>query len=149
MIRFRDFVAHRCPAAAELGRSATEGIRVATRKTGSRRLVVDGVAYRWRIRRRATYSQADYGYGTLHVAVELAEESGAVLVLYTDRPHPADWNTESVVPVCPSDVAGWVREALASGWVASRPGPQFIHRPVSPPAAAPDAAPGTSIDGGA
>jgi hypothetical protein len=52
---------------------------VATRKTGSRRLVVDGVAYRWRIRRRATYSQADYGSGTLHVVVELAEQPGAEL----------------------------------------------------------------------
>lgn len=118
---------------------------MATRKTGSRRLVVDEVAYRWRIRRRATYSQADYGHGTLHVAVELAERPGAVLVLYTDRPHPADWGTTRVVPVRPSDVAGWVRAALAAGWVPSQPGPQFIHRPVSAPPAGPDAVPGTSV----
>jgi hypothetical protein len=104
---------------------------VATRKTGSRRLTVDGVTYRWRIRKRETYSQADYGSGKLHVAVELAEDPGTVLVLYTDRPHPADWGTEQVVPVRPSDVAGWVREALAAGWLPSVSGPQFIHRPVS------------------
>mgnify|MGYP000293502568 CR=1 FL=1 len=28
MIRFWDFIAHRCPAAAELGRSAVEDVRV-------------------------------------------------------------------------------------------------------------------------
>src|SRR5213595_2777243 len=104
---------------------------MATRKTGSRRLVVDGVAYRWRIRKRATYSQADYGCGTLHVAVEVADKPGAVLLLYTDRPHPADWGTRQVVPVRPADVAAWVREALEAGWLPSRPGQQFIHRPVS------------------
>ena len=49
---------------------------MATRKIGSRRIVVDGIAYRWRIRKRATYSQADYGHGKLHVAVELAERPG-------------------------------------------------------------------------
>lgn len=101
---------------------------MAIRKTGSRRLVVDGVTYRWRVRKRATYSQADYGSGVLHVAVELFEQPGAVLVLYTDRPHPADWGTKQVVPVCPSDVALWVREAVSVGWVPSQSGPQFIHR---------------------
>jgi hypothetical protein len=100
---------------------------VATRKKGSRRLVVDAVAYRWRIRRRATNSQADYGTGTLNIAVQLAEQPGALLLLFTDRPHPADWGTKQVVPICPSDVAAWVREAIQAGWVPSQPGPQFIH----------------------
>ena len=103
---------------------------MATRNSGSRQLVVDGVAYRWRIRKRATYGQSDYGCGKLHVAVELAEKTGSVLVLFTDRPHPADWGAKEVVPVRPSDVAMWVREALAAGWVPSRSGPQFIHHPV-------------------
>lgn len=113
---------------------------MATRKTGSRRLVVNGVAYRWRIRKRATFSQADYGNGTLNVAVELAEQPGAVLLLYTDRPHPADWGTKQVVPILPSDVANWVQQALAAGWVPSIPGPQFIHSPVCVTGATPDAA---------
>jgi hypothetical protein len=98
---------------------------MATRRTGSRPIVVDGVAYRWRIRRRATYCQADYGSGKLHVAVELADRPGAVLVLVTDRPHPRDWSTEVAVPVTPSDVAGLVRLAIRSGWIPSEPGPQF------------------------
>ncbi|HEY1188031.1 MAG TPA: hypothetical protein VGE74_10260 [Gemmata sp.] len=120
---------------------------MATRKTGSRLLVVDGVTYRWRIRKRATHSQADYGCGTLHVAVELAEQPGTVLVLHTDRPHPADWNTRQVVPVRPADVVGWVREALTAGWVPSQPGSQFILHSVggpSPEEAEPGAAPDTA-----
>jgi hypothetical protein len=125
------------------------GHGVATRKTGSRRLVVDGVAFRWRIRHRATYSQADYGSGTLHIAVELAEEPGAVLVLYTDRPHPADCGTKRVVPVRPSEVAGWVRTALGAGWVPSQPGQQFIHRPISAPAGSADAEQPAAAVGGA
>ena len=100
---------------------------MATRKAGSRKLVVDGVTYRWRIRRRATSLQSDYGHGTLHVAVELAEQPGAILVLYTDRPHPADWGTKEVAPIRPLDVANWVREAMAAGWSPSQPGPQFRH----------------------
>lgn len=105
---------------------------MATRKTGSRRLVVDGTAYRWRIRHRATNFQADYGAGILHVAVESANQPGSVLILLTDRPHPSDWGTEKVVPVTPSDVAGWIRSAVRAGWDASRPGPQINLRVVGP-----------------
>jgi hypothetical protein len=76
----------------------------------------------------------------------LAEQPGAVLVLYTDRPHPADWNTQLVIPIRPADVAGWVRAALPAGWMPSQPGPQFIHRPASAPVETTDAVPGTSSD---
>ena len=101
------------------------GKPMATRKTGSRRIVVDGVAYRWRIRRKATSMQADYGTGRLHVAVERADDPGALLVLFTDRPHPQDWSTRQAAPVRPSDVAGWIRQALRAGWTAGESGRQF------------------------
>jgi hypothetical protein len=104
------------------------GFGMAIRKTGSRRIVVDGVEYRWRIRRRATYSQIDYGSGTLHVAIESAEQAGAVLVLITDRPHPQDCVPRRLMPATPSDVAGWVRQAIRAGWMPSKPGPQFSLR---------------------
>lgn len=105
---------------------------MATRRAGSRSIVVDDTAYRWRIRQRATNSQADLGSGILHVSVELAEQPGAVLVLFTDRPHPKDWGTEKVVPVRPSDVAGWIRSAIRAGWVPSKPGPQVSLRIAGP-----------------
>ena len=72
-----------------------------------------------------------------------------MLVVFTNHPHPADFGTEpwGVVPVLPSHVADWVREAVRAGWVASKGGPQFVLRvagpaPVRPaePVAAPDPA---------
>ncbi|HEX4793554.1 MAG TPA: hypothetical protein VH370_07180 [Humisphaera sp.] len=99
---------------------------MATRKVGSRPIVVDGVAYRWRIRHRATNLQSDYGVGTLHVAVQLAADPGSVLQLRTDRPHPADWNRErEIVPVLPSDVEIWIRQAISLGWSPAKNGPTF------------------------
>ena len=98
---------------------------MATRKAGSRRIVVDGVAYRWRIRRRATFFQTDYGIGRLHVAVQLAGDPKSVFVLRTDRPHPADYSTREVVPVLPSDIADWIRKAIHLGWSPSENGPTF------------------------
>lgn len=98
---------------------------MALRKVGSRRLIVDGLAFRWRIRRRATNSQMDYGHGTLHIAVQLEKDGGALLVLFTDRPHPKDCVEKPIVPVRPSDVANWIGQAIQAGWDPSKPGPQF------------------------
>jgi hypothetical protein len=50
--------------------------------------------------------------------------AGAVRVLDTDRLHPASWSDERRVPVTPSDIAGWVRQATRAGWTPSEPGPQ-------------------------
>jgi hypothetical protein len=101
---------------------------MAIRKAGSRRIVVDETAYCWRIRRRATNGQTDYGGGTLHIAIGLAEQRGSVLVLLTDRPHPKDCVERQIVPITPADVAWWIREALRSGWIPERPGPQLVLR---------------------
>lgn len=40
-------------------------------KKGSRKITVNNLVFRWLIRRKATYSQVDYGFGKLHVAIEL------------------------------------------------------------------------------
>jgi hypothetical protein len=101
---------------------------MAIRKVGSRRVVVDGVAYLWRVRRRPTYCQAN-AWGPLSVSVQLAEEPGAVLVVDLDRPRPDNWLSLSAPPsrpLLPSEVAGLVRRALAAGWRPECPGPQFV-----------------------
>ena len=98
---------------------------MAIRRIGSRLLVVDGMTYRWRIRRRATNSHADYSNGTSSVAVEAAGASGAVLLLETDRPHPASWSTGAVATIFSSDVSGWVRSAIRAGWMPGAPGAQL------------------------
>jgi hypothetical protein len=94
-------------------------------KKGSRNIVVDGVGYRWNVRRRPTYDQ-EIGNSPFILAVEHAEESGQVLIVHLPQPHPA-WflHTDSVIPVKPSDVESHIREALAAGWKPTEPGKSF------------------------
>jgi hypothetical protein len=63
----------------------------------------------------------------LHVGVELAEEPASVLVVYTTHRHPAHYDTApwDVVPVRPSDVARWIRQARQTGWQPDERGPPF------------------------
>ena len=96
-------------------------------KTGARPIVVDGLGYRWRIRRQATNMQSDYGFGKLHVAIESSDAPGTTLVLMTDRPHPQDFTTYQVKPIQPADVADWIRRARLMGWNPSVNGsPLFL-----------------------
>jgi hypothetical protein len=68
----------------------------------------------------------------LHVAVDLVEQPGAVQALITDRPHTSDWGNERIIPVTPSDAAGWVLSAVRVGWVPSQPGPRLCLRVIGP-----------------
>jgi hypothetical protein len=94
-------------------------------KKGTRKIIVDGEPFIWLIRRQATNTQADYGCGNLHVAVEHAEKPGSVLVILTDRPHPQCWGTNEVKPVTPSDAAQWIQQAVQLGWQPQLPGITF------------------------
>ncbi|MFF0123748.1 hypothetical protein ACFYP7_31205 [Micromonospora arida] len=91
---------------------------------GSRRIAVDGVTYRWSVRRRPTYCQAN-GWSPLTFVVELAGQPGAVLVAALPCAHPGNWIGLPSQPVLPGTVAVGVRRALAAGWQPSRPGPAF------------------------
>ncbi|GHG54163.1 hypothetical protein [Streptomyces griseocarneus] len=93
-------------------------------RKGSRRIVVDGVTYRWRLRRRPTYSQA-LCWSPCTYAVERADRNGTTLVVTTDRPHPGNRLGRPAAPVLPADVAQHIRTALARGWTPTRPGPPF------------------------
>ncbi len=93
-------------------------------KKGSRLLTVDGVQYRWRVRNRPTYAQAlDM---TLILAVEQADSPGAKLVVGLPQAHPGNWMGSTAIGVLPSDVTGYIRSALASGWHPDAPGAAFI-----------------------
>jgi hypothetical protein len=94
-------------------------------KKGSRRIIVDGVTYRWRLRRRPTYSQA-LCWSPCTYAVEHADQPGSTLVVTTDHPHPSNWVTAQAVSVRPTDVADSIRMALARGWVPSSHGSPFL-----------------------
>lgn len=94
-------------------------------KKGTRKINIDASQYRWLIRKKTTYTQSVYGSGKLSVAVELADEPGTTLYIYTDRPHPHDIKTEKVIPILPSDVSNWINQALALGWEPSKKGKPF------------------------
>ncbi|MFD9637304.1 hypothetical protein ACFWW0_29825 [Streptomyces violascens] len=93
-------------------------------RKGSRRIVVDGVAYRWRLRRRPTYNQA-LCWTPCTYAVEHADCSGTTLVVTTGQPHSGNWIGRKGAPVLPSDVAEHIRAALTRGWTPDRPGSPF------------------------
>ncbi|MEU9338916.1 hypothetical protein AB0D49_38190 [Streptomyces sp. NPDC048290] len=90
----------------------------------SRRIVVNGTAYRWRLRRRPTYGQA-LCWTPCAYAVEHAERPGSTLVVTTSQPHPSNWFGHQARPVLPSDVAKAIELALSQGWTATTPGSPF------------------------
>lgn len=91
---------------------------------GSRRITVDGVAYRWKVRRRPTYCQGNTGTN-LQAAVELADAPGAKLVVELPLAHPSNWMCAPFSAALPSDMARAVRLALAAGWQPGKSGSPF------------------------
>lgn len=77
-----------------------------------RLITVDGVVYRWRIRRRPALR------GPLAFAIERADRRGTVLLATT----PTHGTTPPPAPVLVSTV---IRRARAAGWHADSPGPAF------------------------
>jgi len=99
---------------------------MAVRKTGSRRIVVDGVVYLWRVPRRPTRAAWDGNTG-LTVTVQQAGCAGSVLALCSPRRHPTVARVfgSPVVSVRPSQVATAIRQALELGWEPTRRGLDF------------------------
>ncbi|WP_455362085.1 hypothetical protein [Streptomyces sp. SYSU K21746] len=96
-------------------------------KKGSRGITVDGVAYRWRIRRKPSYMQG-LCWTPLVYAVELggADRPGTTLVVTTGRPHPSNWLGVEAEPVRPAHVAATIKEARAQGWEPAEAGSPFL-----------------------
>ncbi|MFJ3226955.1 hypothetical protein ACIPJS_26930 [Streptomyces sp. NPDC086783] len=94
-------------------------------RKGSRRIVVDGTAYRWRLRGRPTYSQG-LAWSPCTFAVEHVDSGGATLVVTTDRPHPSNWIGRKAEPALPSGVAAAIRLALREGWAPTATGSAFL-----------------------
>ncbi|MEU8545699.1 hypothetical protein AB0C81_01610 [Streptomyces roseoverticillatus] len=93
-------------------------------KKGSRRIVVDGTAYRWRLRGRPTYDQG-MGWSPMTYAVEHLENPGTTLLVDTGGPHTRNWMGAPSAPVLPSAVAEAVRTARTRGWEPAIPGAPF------------------------
>ncbi|MFE2640782.1 hypothetical protein ACFXKF_39715 [Streptomyces scopuliridis] len=93
-------------------------------RRGARRIVVDGTAYRWRLRRRPTYFQG-LAWSPCTFAVEHADSPGTMLVVTTNQPHPSNWLGRDAKPVLPSGVAKAIQRALDKGWTPTAPGSPF------------------------
>ncbi|MGL6097121.1 MAG: hypothetical protein ACRC7O_15155 [Fimbriiglobus sp.] len=97
---------------------------MAIRKTGARRISVDGVMYLWRVRQKPTYAQEFYRGIT--VAIQLAENPGQVLLARGDsRPDKVPIYCDPITIVTPHTVAAAIRCGLAAGWRPDAPGSQF------------------------
>jgi hypothetical protein len=98
---------------------------MAARKQGFRRIVVDGVAYRWKFPHRLTENQQD-GWPGVRVLIQRVEPGGAFLYLeFPQRHHMSGPCSEFGKPVLPAEVASGIRAALAAGWQADRPSRPF------------------------
>jgi hypothetical protein len=93
-------------------------------RKGSRRIIVDGVEFRWVVRRKPTYNQGN-AWSPLIFVVERAKGPGAILVVSLPYARPDNWLGRPSGPVHPVMVASSVRLALAGGWQPARPGPAF------------------------
>jgi hypothetical protein len=108
--------------------SVKGGVMVLVRK-GSRRIVVDGTVYRWRLRGRPTYFQG-LAWSPCTFAVEHADTRGQTLVVTTHQPHPSNWIGREAEPVLPTAVAAAVRLAPARGLDSDGSGVRVPPRPV-------------------
>src|SRR5439155_4117490 len=96
-------------------------------KKGSRIVTVDGVRYRWRIRRKPTYCQGAFASHLLVAAERVEAPSRCVLLLTARFPRPDNWLSRRSESVTPQQVAASIRDALAHGWHPDRAGSSFTH----------------------
>lgn len=95
-------------------------------KRGARRITVDGVEYRWRIRRNPSYMQA-LCWTPMTYAVEAVAggRPGTVLIVTSGQAHPSNWVGAKAEPIRPAHVAASIREARKRGWEPTRSGSPF------------------------
>ncbi|MFF3664319.1 hypothetical protein [Microtetraspora malaysiensis] len=93
-------------------------------KKGSRPISVDGTAFRWRVRHKATHPQGN-AWNPLTLAVERAEDPGRVLIVSLPCARPDNSLGERTIAVRPALVAGCIRRAVEQGWNPGQPGSAF------------------------
>jgi hypothetical protein len=99
---------------------------------GSRRIVVEGVAYRWVVRPKPTYCQS-LTWRSLSFAAELEISGQSTLVVKLDAPRPDNWVGEQGFTITPSFVAQAIKQALERGWKPeSRGSPYELALSVAP-----------------
>ncbi|MFF7454596.1 hypothetical protein [Kitasatospora sp. NPDC008115] len=92
-------------------------------RKGSRRIVVDGVEYRWRVSR--PHLCCDYEGATLGYAAEDALRPGTTLVVETGRRAVLDPERVPEEVILPGEVAAGIRAARSAGWTPGSDGSPF------------------------
>ena len=92
---------------------------------GSRRVVVDGVPYRWTVRPSPSYAQA-LAQSPTSFAVANESSPGSTLIVQMSGPRPDNWLKDPGGTVTTSVVQDAVRSALARGWRATERGFPYI-----------------------
>lgn len=95
-------------------------------RKGSRKIVIEGIAYGWYIRSKPTYCQS-MGWTDLTVAVQeidLTHTTRLVINMPFVRPDSIG-SSEPVRFVSPSDIARCIQDALKSGWIPNQAGSPF------------------------
>lgn len=84
-------------------------------KKGSRKIVVDDVVYRWRIRWKPSYAQ-ECEDANLNAAAELYENPQSVLHIAFPWARYNEIFGTAVKPVTPKYIESVIKDALKSGW---------------------------------
>lgn len=92
--------------------------------TGSRKIKVDDIEFRWTVRDRPTYSQG-IAQSNLTVAIESLQSGGQTPHLTLPFVRCDNWLHQPGGVVAPSDVARWIPLAMSRGWAPHQPGPTF------------------------
>ncbi|MFM7204109.1 MAG: hypothetical protein ACKO6N_25285 [Myxococcota bacterium] len=93
-------------------------------RSGSRKIIHEGVAYRWTVRPRPTYAQGLAQSG-LCVGVELWENPGQTLHIELPVARPGNWMAAPGYVVTPAELARWILLALLRGWCPQQRGSTF------------------------
>ncbi|ALN58445.1 hypothetical protein GLE_3098 [Lysobacter enzymogenes] len=91
---------------------------------GSRRIVVDGQAYRWAVRSRPTYTQG-LGAPLAFAVQQVGAGEGQILHVVAAAARPDHWLGEPVATIAPAQVAAAIRLGLEAGWTPAAPGSAF------------------------
>lgn len=97
---------------------------MALSKKGSRRVIVDGEQYTWKVRRRPTYDQG-LAHGPLTFTAEKSGATGSILVVDTKAARPDNWVLAPSMTITPAYVAESIREAIKRGWLAEQKSSPF------------------------
>jgi hypothetical protein len=99
-------------------------------RKGSRKIIVDGLPYRWYIRPRPTNTSQDYGDVNITIAIEredVSQRTRLIVDVPLVRPDGFSTKGKSRGYVTPADVAKIIQSALADGWLADQQGSPWTY----------------------